>query len=349
MTLMTETLVHALFAWFQKEKRFMPWREEDDPYKIWVSEIMLQQTQVETVIPYYHRWIKKFPTLNDVALASLQDILKQWEGLGYYTRAKNLHKGAQYVMQELQGKLPQSREALRKIPGIGDYTSAAIASIAFDEPCGVVDGNTSRVISRLFRIGDTLTSLRFKKHVAQEVTDSLKWGSPRWINQAWMELGALICTPNPSCQKCPLHEYCESWQYNCISSYPVKPMKKRIPHRKGAIFIIKNAQKEILLVQRRETGLLPGLWELPNTFYDEQPLSDFIMVNDLTLDRSYVNKAEHTYSHFKVIYELFDATLQSNWWNDYWISFQWVPQNELTAYPRPKVHIKAMKIAGLLS
>ncbi len=326
----------------------MPWRGETDPYKIWVSEVMLQQTQVATVIPYYHRWMEKFPRITDVVSASLQDILKLWEGLGYYTRAKNLYKGASYIVHELNGQFPQTRDALLKVPGIGEYTSAAIASIAYNQPCGVLDGNVSRVISRLFQIGDMTSTTHFKNQVRDLVTDSLKWDSPRWINQAWMELGALICTPHPSCSFCPLYLYCEAWQHNTVDVYPVKPSRKKIPIRNGAIFIIRNKTKKILLVQRRDSGLLPGLWELPNTLYDEHPLADFTMANDLLIDRSYVKKAEHTYSHFKVIYELYDGTLHSGWWNDYWNDFRWISPEDLNHYPRPKVHIKAMKIAGLL-
>lgn len=346
---MTPNIVHALVEWFHREKRVMPWRGETDPYKIWVSEIMLQQTQVSTVIPYYERWMDAFPQLSHVAAASLQDILKIWEGLGYYTRARNLYRGAVYIVNVLNGNFPESRDELLKIPGIGPYTSAAIASIAFNQPYGVVDGNVSRVMARMYRIGEVTSSTRFKKTVTDLVNQSLNWGAPSWVNQAWMELGALVCTPRPSCSVCPLESFCEARQHLCVENFPVKPNRKKSPVREGAIFIIQNPKKEILLVRRRESGLLPGLWELPNTLYDEQPLADFTMANDLFLNRSYITKAEHTYSHFKVIFELFDATLHSDWWNDYWDDFRWVPPKELKSYPRPKVHIKAMKIAGLLS
>ncbi|RKY51658.1 MAG: A/G-specific adenine glycosylase [Candidatus Neomarinimicrobiota bacterium] len=346
---MTPEKVHSLVDWFHRAKRVMPWRGETDPYKIWISEIMLQQTQVSTVIPYYQRWMNKFPHVSDVAQASLQDILKMWEGLGYYTRARNLYKGAIYIENVLGGEFPKNRNNLLKIPGIGPYTSAAIASIAYNQPYGVVDGNVSRVMARLYRIGNVTSSARFKATVTDLVNQSLAWESPRRVNQAWMELGALVCTPNPSCSNCPLQSFCEARQHNCLADFPVKPDRKKIPVREGAIFIIQNSQKEILLVRRRETGLLPGLWELPNTLYDEQPLTDFTMANDLLLDRSYLVKAEHTYSHFKVIFELYDATLHSDWWNDYWDEFRWVNPKDLKTYPRPKVHIKAMKIAGFLS
>jgi A/G-specific adenine glycosylase len=343
-----ETVNH-LMAWFHAEKRVMPWRGETDPYKIWVSEVMLQQTQVSTVIPYYHRWMETYPDVSALASASLQDVLKIWEGLGYYSRAKNLYRGASCIMAQYQGEFPKSPANLKKIPGIGDYTSAAIASIAYNLPYGVVDGNVSRVISRLFQIKDITTSKRFKQIAGSVVNSSLKWGSPRWINQAWMELGALICTPRPACTRCPLHHDCEAWQHNTVNQYPFKPDRKKIPVRRGAIFIIRNKKSKILLVRRHDKGLLPGLWELPNTLYDEQPLSDFTLANDLLVDRSYIHKAEHTYSHFKVIYELYDATLHSEWWNDYWDQHKWVSPDRLDQFPRPGVHIKAMKISGLLS
>ncbi len=326
----------------------MPWRGETDPYKIWISEVMLQQTQVSTVIPYYQKWMRVFPDVLSLASSSLQDVLKLWEGLGYYNRAKNLHKGAQYILSEFQGKFPGEPEKLKKIPGIGEYTASAVASIAFNLPHGVVDGNVSRVMARLFQIHHLSSSARFKQTVKALADQSLLHGESRWINQAWMELGALICTARPHCSQCPLQHDCEAWQHDTIFTYPVKPVRKKIPVREGAIFVIKNQRGEILLVRRRDKGLLPGLWEFPNTLYDEQPLSDFTMANDLLLDRSYMKKAEHTYSHFRVIYELYDATLHSDWWNDYWDTSKWVRPETLEDYPRPQVHIKAMKIAGLL-
>lgn len=326
----------------------MPWRGETDPYKIWISEVMLQQTQVTTVIPYYKKWMDSYPTVFDLAMTSLQEILKLWEGLGYYSRARNLYKGAQYIVDELKGEFPGNREKLQKIPGIGDYTSAAIASIAFNHPHSVLDGNTKRVISRLFLIEDIITSTHFIKKVRGHLDSSLIWGEPRWINQAWMELGALICTPKPSCSLCPLQFFCEARQHNCMMKLPYKPVKKKIPRRNGAIFIIRNKKKHILMVKRHAKGLLPGLWELPNTLYDEQPLSDFIMANDIMISSSYIKKAEHAYSHFKVRFELYDAYLNSSWKNDYWADFDWISEENLNKLPRPQVHIKALKISGLL-
>jgi len=348
MSKISRNITEALLSWFNENSREMPWRGEIDPYKIWISEVMLQQTQVSTVIPYYNRWITLYPTVFDLASASFQDILKRWEGLGYYTRAQNLYKGAKYIVDELNGIFPNSRDKLLVIPGIGNYTSAAIASIAYNHPHGVQDGNTKRVMARLFLITDIMTSVRFKKQVQELLDSSLIWGEPRWINQAWMELGALICTPNPRCSLCPLQEFCEARQHNRMMELPYKPERKKIPFRKGAIFIIKDDRNRILMVKRQNKGLLAGLWELPNTLYDEQPLSDFTMANDIMISRSYIKKAEHAYSHFKVQFELFEAYLNSTWKNDYWTDFNWVSEEELHGLPRPQVHIKALKTAGLL-
>ncbi|HDT12147.1 MAG TPA: A/G-specific adenine glycosylase, partial [Candidatus Marinimicrobia bacterium] len=273
MSQVSREITESLLLWFKKNSREMPWRGETDPYKIWISEVMLQQTQVTTVIPYYYRWITLYPTVFDLASASLQDVLKIWEGLGYYSRARNLHQGAKYIVDKLNGVFPDNRDKLLKIPGTGDYTSAAIASIAYNHPHSVLDGNTKRVMARLFFIKDIMTSSRFKTNVREHLDSSLKWGEPRWVNQAWMELGALICTPKPACSLCPLQGFCQARQYNRMMEFPLKPDKKKIQLRNGAIFFIRNNKKHILMVKRRDKGLLPGLWELPNTLYDEQPLS----------------------------------------------------------------------------
>jgi A/G-specific adenine glycosylase len=348
MLQVSREMTDCLISWFKKNGRNMPWRGETDPYKIWISEVLLQQTQVITVIPYYNKWLKVYPTVSDLASASLQDVLKIWEGLGYYSRARNLHKGAKTIVEALNGVFPDSREALQKIPGIGDYTSSAIASIAFNHPHGVLDGNTKRVMARLFLIEDRVTSKRFQNKVTQLINSSLAWGEPRWINQAWMELGALICTVRPSCSLCTLQKFCEANRHNRMMEIPNKPDKKKIPLRNGAIFIIRDSKRRILMVKRRDKGLLPGLWELPNTLYDEQPLSDFIMANDIMINRSFIQHAEHAYSHFKVRFELYEAYINSSWRNDYWTDFNWICENNLNTLPRPNVHIKAMKIAGLL-
>ncbi len=198
-----------LLNWYQKNQRQLPWRDTRDPYLIWVSEIMLQQTQVQTVIPYYLRFIKLFPTIQTLAEADINKVLKAWEGLGYYSRARNLHKAAKVVHKEFSGSLPQSVSELKKIPGIGDYTAAAILSIAFNQATPAVDGNIKRVFSRLKTISDPVNHSASLKNYKAFANKLMNQTAPGQYNQALMELGALICKPKiPSCHKCPVSNHC---------------------------------------------------------------------------------------------------------------------------------------------
>ncbi len=335
-----------LIGWYTRNRRDVPWRRSKDPYFIWISEVMLQQTQNKTVIPYFERWIQTFPTLTDLAGADMDIILKLWEGLGYYNRAANLRKGARFILENFGGVIPSQVSELLSIPGIGPYTAAAIASIAFDQREGVVDGNTKRVMSRLFEIYTDSRTRAFHQTCRTLIERSYFDHAPSEMNQAWMELGALVCSKAPKCHICPIRDYCESYQHNTMEDFPVRPAKNAVPLRKGAIFIIEEKGK-YLLVRRQPGKMLPGLWEFPNTYYDEAPLADFTLANDIDLLSNYREHAVHQYSHFKVDFQVYSATLRTPWWNAYWDKFEWVNPEELETYARPQVHIKAMKIAGL--
>ena len=260
----------ALCGWFAAEKRAMPWRETRDPYCIWLSEIMLQQTQVATVIPYYHRFLARFPTVEALAAAPLDDVLKLWAGLGYYSRARNLHRGAALVVARFGGRIPGSPELIREIPGIGAYTAGAILSIAFELPEPLVDGNVARVLARMLLLKGDWRKGELKERlwaVARELVASAhaaKTGTPGDLNQALMELGATVCTPrSPDCARCPVARFCRANELGVQADYPETPAKTDVPTWKLRAWVVEDAAGRILLARREESGLFGGLWEVP--------------------------------------------------------------------------------------
>lgn len=254
-----------LIKWYRENKRDLPFRDQKDPYKIWVSEIMAQQTQIATMIPYFNRWIDRFPTIEVLANSKIEDVLKMWEGLGYYRRARNLHAGACFVMEHFNGQLPKTKIELMTIPGIGDYTSSAIASIAFEEPEIVIDGNVKRVMARFLNYTENVNA-----RAAHKVFDAflknelLKNGAnPNEFNQALMELGALVCTPqNTQCEGCPFEELCACWRGECIGTVPFVPKAKKVPSYDKTAFVVVKDNK-ILISDDHSDGLMEGLYRLP--------------------------------------------------------------------------------------
>ncbi len=246
----------------------MPWRETRDPYRIWLSEVMLQQTQVATVIPYYERFLTKFPTVEKLAAAHQDDVLKLWAGLGYYSRARNLHRGAQMIVERFGGKMPRSPDTIREIPGIGDYTAGAILSIAFDLPEALVDGNVARVLSRLkmlegdWRTGEGKRTVWDVARVAVAEVHAARL-NPGDYNQALMELGSTVCTPrSPSCSQCPVAAFCAATKNDVQDDYPKLKAKSVSPEWKLRAWIVRDKNK-ILFAQRGQDGLFGGMWELP--------------------------------------------------------------------------------------
>jgi A/G-specific adenine glycosylase len=252
-----------LLTWYHANKRDMPWRHTKDPYCILLSEFMLQQTQVDTVIPYYHHFLETFPTVHDLANAPQDKILKAWEGLGYYARARNLHKTAKIISEQFKGTVPDTYDVLHALPGFGPYTTAAVLSIAYGKDHAVLDGNVIRVLTRLFNIHDDVTQTAVKNHLWQLAESLLAKGHAGDYNQAVMELGATICTPKtPNCTHCPLVKSCEAFQVGEHESLPIKAKKKPRPHHTlGAGIVWK--QNRVLIIQRPQNGLLGGLWEFP--------------------------------------------------------------------------------------
>jgi len=258
----------GLLDWFRRHKRDLPWRSESDPYRIWVSEIMLQQTRVDTVIPYYERFIRQYPTLDALADAPEEEVLKAWEGLGYYSRARNLLAGVREVKELYGGVVPDSREEISSLKGIGPYTAGAILSIAYNKPEPAVDGNVMRVLARFFLIEDDIAKPRTRIAMEDLVRGMMPAGSAGDFNQALMELGALVCTPKaPHCLTCPVMEKCQGRIAGRELKLPVKKKAKpsRIEYRAAALIEGTGENRGRILVRRRpDSGLLAGMWELPH-------------------------------------------------------------------------------------
>ncbi len=257
-------LQKKLLQWYAFAQRDVPWRRQRDPYAIWVSEVMLQQTQTAKVLDYYEPFLRRFPTLTALAQAPLDDVLKAWEGMGYYARARHLHQAAQYVSASLQGELPRDYHELLEIPGIGPYTAAAIASIAFNRDHAVVDGNVARVLSRLFHVTVPAAEPRGKQLFAELAQRFLPAGLSREWNQAMMELGALVCTPRrPDCSHCPAKNYCCAYNHlNDPARLPLRRRKPPVPHHELVVGLVWK-EGRLLIDQRQAHGLLGGLWEFP--------------------------------------------------------------------------------------
>jgi A/G-specific adenine glycosylase len=251
-----------LKRWFLLEKRDLPWRQNNSPYAVWVSEVMLQQTQVSVVIPYFERWMQRYPTIEALANADLDDVIKSWEGLGYYSRARNLHAGACYVCEKHQGILPDKAEELQKIKGLGAYTIGAILSFAFHQKAAAVDGNVMRVLTRYFSIQEDIAKAKTVEYLRKLVLDFLPNEEPWVINEALIELGATICTKKPKCQQCPLKKNCRALLENKVDLLPYKSGKQKIEslYRSVAVICFEN----YFLIKKEKKGkIMSDLHEFP--------------------------------------------------------------------------------------
>jgi A/G-specific adenine glycosylase len=317
---------------------------------------MLQQTQVKKVLAYFPAFIQKFPTVEKLASADLQDVLKSWELLGYYARARNLHKAAKMVMTEFNGQIPVEYDDLIRLPGVGEYIASAILSIAYRQPVPVVDGNVRRVLSRLFRlkepVNDAKSSKAFKK-AAVELLDKTRPGD---FNQAMMELGALLCRPqNPQCPDCPVNSFCEAYLNKKTRNFPIRLRKKKTPEYRIAAGVIRKKGK-ILITRREENGLLGGLWEFPGGKLREGESPEQACLREI---REEVNLAvnivshlalvRHAYTHFKIVVDVFLCEYQSgkvclNGAVDY----RWITVNEIESYPFPAANHKFFPVLRAL-
>lgn len=252
----------ALLEWFKNQKRPLPWRNDPSPYAVWVSEVMLQQTQVAVVIPYFERWMKRFPTVKALAESALEDVIKHWEGLGYYARAKNLHAGAKQVVQFHGGNLPSDEKSLSSIKGLGPYTIGAIRAFAFHEKSPAVDGNVLRFLTRYFAIEEDIAKLKTQKKIAEIATDLLPENEPWVFAEALIEFGATVCKKVPLCDKCPLHQNCASLKKGLTKTLPVKKTRVQIVPLYRAVAVILH-QNRVLIKKIPEGQIMGGLHEFP--------------------------------------------------------------------------------------
>jgi len=295
-----------LIGWFESEMRDLPWRKDQDPYKIWVSEIMLQQTRVDTVIPYFTRFLKEFPTIEALANANEDDVLKAWEGLGYYSRVRNLQSAVKEVHEKYDGQVPDTPNEISSLKGVGPYTAGAILSIAYGKPEPAVDGNVMRVLSRILVIWDDIAKPASRKKFEAAVREIISHENPSYFNQALMELGALICTPtSPSCLLCPVREHCQAYMNGVESDLPVKTKKKKQRPVELVAAVLEDDQNRILIRKRPESGLLANLWEFPNVEVtkeyrsEKEQFVDYIQEQypvELTLEQM-IGRIEHVFSH----------------------------------------------------
>lgn len=330
-----------LLEWFDKNKRQMPWRERRDAYSIWVSEVMLQQTQVDTVRPYYERFMERFPTVKDLASADKEEVYTYWQGLGYYRRADNLHKGAKVVAEQYDGVFPMEARLVKDIPGIGPYTMGAVLSIAFNLPYPAVDGNVMRVLSRQFLIDDDIAVAKTRKIFEAKVM-SLMPEDARNFNQALMELGALICTPkNPKCNICPMQTLCMACHEGAQTEYPVKSSKTKAEPEFYKGLVIKK-EDSIYLEKRKDEGLLASLWGVPLI-----TLEQWEVVQKMGIEFEVLDQVKHVFTHRvwmmspivieynEKVQEIINRILQN--------TGEFVPEGQIKEYPVATAFTKILR------
>jgi len=329
-----------LLQWYKKNGRDLPWRETRNPYAIWVSEIMLQQTQVATVIPYYQNFLKSFPTVRHLAKAHPSKVLKVWEGLGYYSRARNLQRASQIVLNRFHGIIPNSLKDLLSLPGIGRSTAGAILSFAFQKEAPILDGNAKRVISRLFAVSGNPAKGKAEGllwHLSESLLPKRHAAS---FNQGLMDLGATTCTPKePRCSQCPLGDLCKGKASGDPERFPTKGIRKQIPHIEAvSAVILKNGR--VLLQQRPPEGLLGGLWEFPNWPIEEkkdpQEVLRLKVKSEIELrvkPQELIGSFRQTFSHFKLTLQVFRCRPLNGKGRG-----RWIPIKNLPLFPMSRIH-----------
>ncbi len=343
----------AMLAWYDRNRRRLPWRAEPgelaDPYRVWLSEIMLQQTTVQAVAGYYSAFLARWPTVGDLARSDLDDVLKAWAGLGYYARARNLHKCAQVVVARHRGRFPDQQDDLLALPGIGDYTAAAIAAIAFDRPAAVMDGNVERVVSRLYAVETPLPAA--KPALKSLVTQLTPQQRPGDYAQAMMDLGATLCTPrNPACGLCPVMERCAARRQGNPERYPLKQAKPEKPIRHGLVYWLMRKDGSVLVRRRPEKGLLGGMTEFPGSDWRDQPPA--LTAAQGSADspdgapcraewRRLPGQVRHTFTHFHLELTVLAAAVSLG---DSRLG-RWVPLDQLGGEALPTLYRKVMRHA----
>ena len=335
-----------LLAWYRAAHRDLPWRRTGDIYAVWVSEVMLQQTRVETVIPYFERFLARFPTVASLAAAPLQDVLKLWEGLGYYGRARNFHRAAQRVVAEHGGRVPAEYAPFRALPGVGDYIAAAVLSIAAGRPLPVVDGNVLRVWARFRGIAEEVRAAGVVRRIREELQAAIPADAPGDFNQALMELGATVCTPvSPRCPACPMAAECAAFREGRTAELPVRSARPAVPHHRIAVGVIRRRDGRLLIQQRPPEGLLGGLWEFPGGKVEpgETPAEAVRRECreeaglDVTVEAE-LAEVRHAYSHFSVTLHVFACRASGRARGGR--TRRWVRSAELDDYPFPAANKK---------
>jgi A/G-specific adenine glycosylase len=343
--------VRALLAWYEAERRDLPWRygprKKADPYRVWLSEIMLQQTTVKAVVPYFQKFVARWPTVSALAAAQLEEVLQQWAGLGYYSRARNLKACADAVVRDYGGEFPRAENELLKLPGIGPYTAAAIAAIAFGEKATPVDGNVERVVSRLFAVRQPLPGAKPEiRRLAATLTPQRRAGD---FAQAMMDLGAEICTPKkPSCLVCPVQQDCSASAQNLAELLPMRGAKAARPSRYGIAFLVQREDGAVLLRQRPEAGLLGGMLEVPST-----PWGDVVPIRKEAMRSAPITAAwlpvpgavVHVFTHFRLELIVYRALVPIDASFTLWAEQErcrWVQRRDLHAQALPSVMKKVI-------
>ena len=341
-----------LLDWFSRNARDLPWRRNRTAYRVWLSELMLQQTRVDQVIPYYRRFLKRFPSLTALASAPVDDVLKQWEGMGYYSRARNLHKTARLLVGEHHGRFPRTCKDLQKLPGIGPYTAAAIASLAFNEDAAVVDGNVIRVLTRLMADGRPVNTAESKKRLQAWAEQLLPSGKAGAFNEAMMELGATVCSPtNPDCPRCPLRGVCRGLAGGRPVQFPVKPPRKRVPHKVVGAAVVQDSRGRLLIAQRRPEAMLGGLWEFPGGTLEKGETIEQCVVRELHEELGLhirlgekLTVVKHAYSHFTIELHTFMARIQTGRPRAlHCADFRWVWNEELDRFAFSKADLEIIR------
>ncbi|GAB2025708.1 A/G-specific adenine glycosylase [Lactovum odontotermitis] len=336
----------SLLRWYQASKRALPWRETNEPYKIWISEIMSQQTQVETVIPYYEKFLKKYPAISDLANADDAELLKLWEGLGYYSRARNLKAGAQQIMSEFKGDFPQEIDKIRSIKGIGPYTAASIASICFNLPEAAIDGNLFRVGSRVFAISDDISKAATRKIFDEKFRQVISYKEPGDFNQALMDLGASICLPkSPKCEICPISAYCAAFAQGTQEKFPVKSKKLKQKDVYYQAFALKSAGK-YLMAQRPSNGLLADMWTFPLKEVQENAEIDLPAdFKSSVVKFEEIGEITHVFSHLKWHVRLIVCQLETGQVHEESALYnqKWLSEKDLKSHALAGPQIKLFK------
>jgi A/G-specific adenine glycosylase len=338
-----KALRFRLLRWYGENQRPMPWRETRDAYRIWISEIMLQQTQVKTVREYYENFIRRFPDVQSLAMADIQEVMKAWEGLGYYSRARNLHRAARDVISRYDGRIPDSYREILSLPGVGRYTAGAVLSIAYGQRVPVLDGNVIRVLTRLFHITDDVNRTHTRRRLWELAGELVPDQEAALFNQALMELGALVCRPrDPGCDSCPLRGLCRARSLRIQEELPVKPARKVLPHYDVTAGVIRNRNK-ILITLRPARGLLGGLWEFPGGKREEGEDLESCLRREIREELGIPIRVEkpllsvrHAYSHFRITLHVFQCrylggSLRLRGADDY----RWVTPGRLNRYAFP--------------